>query len=196
MGWKDWPYWIRGGIIGVLLGILVQFIASFGPSLLIGDVGFKEFYQFIFINITQILSFLLLGLVGGLIIEKLGIKYNLDKKVIIKRTILSLIIIIAMRIFAPFISLFSMAFTSPSPPGKIAYFVYGRIVTLASGFLEFLVGLFGWNNYARFSNYLGAHTKLYLIYISLNYFFDFIIIFFIITWIRNRKSKNKGEEIG
>ena len=23
MGWKDWPYWVRGGIIGLILDILV-----------------------------------------------------------------------------------------------------------------------------------------------------------------------------
>lgn len=49
MGWKDWPYWLKGGVIGLLLGAMFSVFAimSYNPTqknyflcpLLSGDGG-------------------------------------------------------------------------------------------------------------------------------------------------------------
>ena len=44
MGWKDWPYWLRGGLIGVLvLGIFALVLIPFGRT-----SGFFKFPYWIF----------------------------------------------------------------------------------------------------------------------------------------------------
>lgn len=32
MGWRKWPYWLRGGIIGILMGLFIFFIAPIFPN--------------------------------------------------------------------------------------------------------------------------------------------------------------------
>ncbi len=40
MGWKDWPYWKKGGLIGLFVYLLLMIILRFAPSIL---------YMFIFL---------------------------------------------------------------------------------------------------------------------------------------------------
>ncbi len=32
MGWKNWPFWLKGGIYGIVLGIFVALIVPIGCS--------------------------------------------------------------------------------------------------------------------------------------------------------------------
>ncbi len=32
MDWRKWPYWLRGGLIGILIGILIFFLAIIFPN--------------------------------------------------------------------------------------------------------------------------------------------------------------------
>ena len=97
MGWKNWPYWLRGGAIGVLVGILILFIPFVGliyiipvmfvQGLIFNLIGLREtadlcFSLFsspsficviTFYPINVILSFII-GALIGLIIGKIKSK--------------------------------------------------------------------------------------------------------------------------
>lgn len=38
MGWKDWPYWLKGGIIGVILLLILSLFAVATPKSDMGNV--------------------------------------------------------------------------------------------------------------------------------------------------------------
>jgi len=90
MGWKNWPYWLRGGIIGMVISFLLIIIISFlgllslnmfGESSYFGNflgtissllfIKFNPFYGFIFKSNTllgQLLPFLVFYFIIGAII--------------------------------------------------------------------------------------------------------------------------------
>jgi len=37
MGWKDWSYWLRGGVIGLIIGIILLIIGYILPLLICPD---------------------------------------------------------------------------------------------------------------------------------------------------------------
>ena len=45
MRWKNWPYWMRGGVIGVLILIFLTIIAFIGYSLNLGSFDLELIVQ-------------------------------------------------------------------------------------------------------------------------------------------------------
>ncbi len=77
MGWKDWPYWIKGGIIGILLSlayfliILIIYLIYNWPE---GDyVGFIIYILFgtIISTIGVAVALFIIGAIIGLIVGKI-----------------------------------------------------------------------------------------------------------------------------
>ena len=97
MGWKNWPYWLKGGIIGATIGIFLVSLflyASEGEEISYPDILLWGGYLFtwipsvrkLFFDISQFTSYnynvnvriiggpffyILLGLIIGLIIGKI-----------------------------------------------------------------------------------------------------------------------------
>jgi hypothetical protein len=90
MGWKEWPIWLRGGIIGALIALilatLIKLLEGTGFSLLIAILfwilSFKGFgncsfdgcspYNFYLLTVPILfLEFFILGAIIGLIVGKI-----------------------------------------------------------------------------------------------------------------------------
>ena len=66
MGWKNWPYWVRGGIIGALIGVIVTVILVIGFMACIYSIAGKELIGFACIALLVPVAFLfpLFGIEG------------------------------------------------------------------------------------------------------------------------------------
>ena len=94
MAWRDWTYWLKGGIIGVILGILVSLAFLFGLTILslpgiilayilapvdqlllvifAGNNGYvNETVGYLFITISAVIEFFVIGAIIGLIYGKI-----------------------------------------------------------------------------------------------------------------------------
>ncbi|MEK6828685.1 MAG: hypothetical protein AABY15_01040 [Nanoarchaeota archaeon] len=93
MGWKNWPTWLKGGIIGaiiaLILGILIKLLEGTGFGLLIavlflilsfsglGNCDFEGCYPYNFYFLTTpfvLLEFFIIGAIIGWIISKINKK--------------------------------------------------------------------------------------------------------------------------
>jgi hypothetical protein len=83
MSWKDWPYWVRGGVIGVLVYfilalLVVTYIFSVATSsddglalIVIFLPGLWLTQKSIFALLINLLSFFIIGAIIGWIIGKI-----------------------------------------------------------------------------------------------------------------------------
>jgi len=51
MGFKDWPSWVKGGVIFIILGTLAFPLFYFGANKIIADDWFGRFYPVIFVTL-------------------------------------------------------------------------------------------------------------------------------------------------
>ena len=62
MGWKTWPYWLRGGIIGLISGVILWPIGlkimNNPGCVLVGDVCEVPLYAMLIIPIFEVLFFI------------------------------------------------------------------------------------------------------------------------------------------
>ncbi len=60
MGWKDWSYWAKGGVLGIIISLL--------GSLLAFIIDYFELYNYLNLNfLEKIISVNILGSIGQLI---------------------------------------------------------------------------------------------------------------------------------
>ena len=73
MGWKNWPSWLKGGIIIGIIGFVITlfFGASVIPSILIPDFsnGVPAFSMY-YLWIISFLFYFIIGAIIGWLIEK------------------------------------------------------------------------------------------------------------------------------
>lgn len=74
MGWKDWPYWLKGGIIGGGIGFVLSLLSSF--SIIIRGLVFGGWpdIELIWFDLLLILSTFIVGAVIGWIYGKIKSK--------------------------------------------------------------------------------------------------------------------------
>ena len=65
MGWKDWPYWLKGGIIGLIVGLITLISKLILSFMFIDDTGNAPIYT---LGIKSFLLSQLLGFLGTIII--------------------------------------------------------------------------------------------------------------------------------
>ena len=66
MGWKNWPYWVRGGLIGGLIAVVLDLIILSSGILFLNDLnannlsGYQRFVLYFIIIPMGLISFPLL----------------------------------------------------------------------------------------------------------------------------------------
>ncbi|MFC1685524.1 hypothetical protein ACFLZZ_00710 [Nanoarchaeota archaeon] len=77
MNWKEWPYWVKGGVIGLIIGILSSISAPMYTVLALmligGALGFGaegQGYFIIISGLTLIFLFFVIGALIGWIYER------------------------------------------------------------------------------------------------------------------------------
>jgi len=88
MGWKDWPYWLKGGVIGLIAGIIdiIAALAFQAPTCeigatcpqqhIIGKIALLLIYPLQILGksiptvITILIYFFIIGAIIGLIVGK------------------------------------------------------------------------------------------------------------------------------
>lgn len=82
MGWKDWPYWLKGGLLGLLIGLLSSFLLFKSIKNQVFSIDGKTFVPDYIssMNITHALpntiSWVLLGLLFGIVYDTIQINKN------------------------------------------------------------------------------------------------------------------------
>ncbi|MFH1455399.1 MAG: hypothetical protein ABIF40_00430 [archaeon] len=92
MGWKDWPYWLRGGLITLTLSLIIflvliiaypSTVSAFGagifvlyPAIFLGPILQirNEVVSSLFFLIFPFLIYFLIGALGGLMVGKIKSK--------------------------------------------------------------------------------------------------------------------------
>ncbi len=96
MGWKNWPCWLKGGVIGIGIGILISILEiiywytcsncsevigwltmflALPLYIFFGDSSINNFFiEFVITNLTIILDLFIIGTLIGLIVGKINSK--------------------------------------------------------------------------------------------------------------------------
>ena len=77
MGWKNWPYWLRGGLIGIIVGIILLSIGERTSLPIEGNIFSSASYAdgpFLYIVIFALIIFFIIGAIIGLIVGKIKSK--------------------------------------------------------------------------------------------------------------------------
>lgn len=78
MGWKNWPYWLKGGIIGLIIGLVGVLLKIVLSLIFIDDTGRPGFFSisstFITSQLLNCLGLLIIGLIIGWIYGKFKLK--------------------------------------------------------------------------------------------------------------------------
>jgi predicted neutral ceramidase superfamily lipid hydrolase len=85
MSWKDWPSWLKGGIVGLAIGIIILLLSSYST---------RNFSQSIFLLVVLIIS----GIIIGFFHNRIKLR---SYKAIYLFYIVSFILIMLLFIFAP-----------------------------------------------------------------------------------------------
>ena len=156
MGWKDWSYWLRGGIIGLIIGvpgslIFLFFLSEIDKSDIIrwGLSGILTLgLIIILVNLILFGIFALMGFIIGKIIEK-----NLSKWWIIA-VILPLIYLLFLPVgyalLIPILIMFVFGFLSIKRPWIEPIFkalIIGIILSIIEILVMFGLGLSGFFGY-------------------------------------------------
>jgi len=71
MGWADWPYWVKGAIVGFLFG-WGSFVVTFNCTQLVQSSSCNPLEAAVWpLNIFVGIAFSLLGAITGLVIGKI-----------------------------------------------------------------------------------------------------------------------------
>ena len=131
MGWKEWPSWLKGGLIGLCFGVLIvllripfQLIEL--PKILgiiIGEpymafIGFSRLFiriildteicrgtsimYYVIFSISTIIIYLILGIIYGLVINKTKNRKTLQKILIVIISLIYLVLGYMMNILVLF----------------------------------------------------------------------------------------------
>ncbi len=115
MGWKDWSYWLRGGVIGGVLGIILSVSVFLTP----GNIGF-------FLRNILIVNFNLFFIVEKLIYNTLVISsYLIFSKLKLTGILYIMIFIRYIFLIIEFVLL-----------GALIGFLYGKIKSRKQGVEE------------------------------------------------------------
>lgn len=72
MAWKDWPAWLKGGLIGEVIGVVLHLLLNFGPLIIGTLTNNAQIMSMSNINISynviRIIVYFIIGSVFGALI--------------------------------------------------------------------------------------------------------------------------------
>lgn len=199
MGWKDWSYWLKGGLIGILISWLgVTFMLIIGSKWRLGRI-LRELDQWLIWGVILSVVLFTVGTLLGLIIGKIIAK-KLSKLWIVF-TILGFITLallippittfgsLLLLSFIPTLVFGFVSLKSPSTEPIFKSLVIGMILIMIE-----LAGMFGYLIFFVESHYdlAGFGLTIYWIIVSFITMLISFIIGLVITI--NRKIKSRKQE--